>query len=329
MSEIVIAKASIPRASRRVASTRLQEATVWRAMQDGWRQLYGNLYEMGVSIEWHDFQCAARFQWSRSFHPNSLELCLNLDGHGTIRDGAAAMDFAPLSAGFYLPGKDQLQAWRKSGDHHRFITVEFSADFLRHKLARADGSLHPVVEAFLRDDRAASSPLSEVHRLTAAQEQRIGYLLQPPVLQGARSLWLESKTLELMAEFLFERRGTDEFFCDRQKRVARERVEQVISLLRKNIVDSLPLDEIGRRVGCSPYHLSRTFSAEAGMTISQYLRKLRMERAAELLQSGQYNVTEAALEVGYSSLSHFSQGFCQVMGRCPGLYPLPASFSKK
>jgi len=47
-----------------------------------------------------------------------------------------------------------------------------------------------------------------------------------------------------------------------------------------------------------------------------------MERAAELLLSGKYNVTEAALEVGYSSLSHFSQAFCQTMGCCPGLYPL-------
>ena len=33
-----------------------------------------------------------------------------------------------------------------------------------------------------------------------------------------------------------------------------------------------------------------------------------MERAAELLRTGRYNVTEAATEVGYSSLSHFSKG---------------------
>jgi len=58
------------------------------------------------------------------------------------------------------------------------------------------------------------------------------------------------------------------------------------------------------------------------MTIPQYLRKLRMERAAGLLRTGKYNVTEAAMEVGYSSLSHFSQAFCQVMGCCPALYPI-------
>ncbi len=58
------------------------------------------------------------------------------------------------------------------------------------------------------------------------------------------------------------------------------------------------------------------------MTIPQCLRKLRMERAAELLKSGKCNVTEAAMEVGYNSLSHFSQAFCQTMGCCPALYPL-------
>ena len=46
------------------------------------------------------------------------------------------------------------------------------------------------------------------------------------------------------------------------------------------------------------------------------------ERAAELLKSGRCNVTEAAFEVGYSSLSHFSQAFHEMFGCCPGLYPL-------
>ena len=42
-----------------------------------------------------------------------------------------------------------------------------------------------------------------------------------------------------------------------------------------------------------------------------------MERAAELLRSGRYNVTEAATEVGYASLSHFSKAFCETIGCCP------------
>ena len=177
-----------------------------------------------------------------------------------------------------------------------------------------------MVEDFVRGDPPPAR-LGEIHRLTAAQEQRITYLLNPPVLQGARPLWYQGKVLEIMAEFFFERRGDDELFCDRQKRLARERVDRVVALLRQHLVEPLSLEDIGREAGCSPFHLSRTFSAQTGMTIPQYLRKLRMERAAELLRSGKYNVTEAAMEVGYSSLSHFSQSFCQTMGCCPGLYP--------
>jgi AraC-like DNA-binding protein len=127
-----------------------------------------------------------------------------------------------------------------------------------------------------------------------------------------------------MAQFFFERRGEEELFCDRQKRLAQERVQRVIAILQRDLVSPPTLGAIGREVGCSPFHLSRTFSQQAGMTIPQYLRKLRIERAAELLRGGKYNVTEAALEVGYSSLSHFSQAFCQTMGCCPGLYPLKA-----
>ena len=42
---------------------------------------------------------------------------------------------------------------------------------------------------------------------------------------------------------------------------------------------------------------------------------------AELLRSGRFNVSEAAVEVGYSSLSHFSKAFCETIGCCPVLYP--------
>ena len=61
------------------------------------------------------------------------------------------------------------------------------------------------------------------------------------------------------------------------------------------------------------------------MTISQWLRRARLELAAELLRSGTCNVTEASLRVGYSSLSHFSQAFHEIFGCCPGLYPMRTS----
>jgi AraC-like DNA-binding protein len=300
---------------------RIREPMVCRQLPQGWRQLHGGFFDLGASIEWQDFQTTERFEWSRSFHPDSLELCLNLAGQGVIQRGKETVAIQPMTVSFYFCGNQELLAWRDANTAHRYVTVGFSAPFLREQLGASDGALHPLVEGFLRGT-ATPGRLGESRRFSSMQQQLITHLLNPPVPQAARFLWYQGKLMELMAEFFFNRDGRDELFCDRQKRVARERVERVLALLEENLLEPLSLEELGRKVGCSPFHLSRTFSAEKGMTIPQYLRKLRMERAAELLRSGKYNVTEAAFAVGYSSLSHFSQAFCQTVGCCPGLYPL-------
>jgi AraC-like DNA-binding protein len=147
-------------------------------------------------------------------------------------------------------------------------------------------------------------------------------LRNPPVHAAAQPLWFESKALELAASFFFVPDSAGELFCHRQKRLAWDRCEQVIAILRGDLCHPPTLEDLGKRVGCSHFYLSRTFSKEMGITIAQYLRKLRMEKAAELLKSGRFNVTQAALEVGYSSLSHFSQVFHETYGCCPGLYTI-------
>jgi AraC-like DNA-binding protein len=92
--------------------------------------------------------------------------------------------------------------------------------------------------------------------------------------------------------------------------------------LARDIESPPSLSQLGREVGCSPFYLSRLFSEHTGMTISRYLRNLRLERAAELLRRGRVNVTEAAMAVGYSSLSHFSKAFAEMFGVCPSVFPL-------
>ncbi|MHB8521477.1 MAG: helix-turn-helix transcriptional regulator [Limisphaerales bacterium] len=298
----------------------LRESAFWQSAGGTWRRLFGGFDDAEVNIEWHDVQPVSDLEWSRSFHPGSVELCLNLSGHGSMRRQEASVCFEPLTAGFYLPGAPSLIAWRQAGERHQFVTVRFPAHYLRHHLAQCDGALHPLVEQLMQGITGLAG-LPEVRRLTVEEQQLVGRLVHPPVVQGARALWYQSKVLELMAQFFFERREENELFCDRQKRLARGRVERVIAILRGRLAEPPSLEEIGRQAGCSPFYLSRTFSREMAMTIPQYLRKIRMERAAELLRSGTHNVTEAAMEVGYNSLSHFSLAFCQTMGCCPAIYP--------
>jgi AraC-like DNA-binding protein len=317
-------------AAANVGGIAFTERPVWRAVGEGWRHLHGSVRGAGVSFEWHDFKTHEEFDWGKSFHPDSVEVCLNLEGEGRVSFNKQEAVFAPLSGGFYRQGEQPLRALRAANQRHQFLTVELSFNFLRQHLGDCVSSLHPLVRKAI-DGKEEKSAVNPPVRLTSRQQQLLSSLRDAPVLAMAQPVWYHAKALEVAAEFFFVAPGETELFCQRQQRLAAGRVEKVIALLREQLTEPPTLDEIGRAVGCSPFHLSRTFSTTTGMTIPQYTRQLRMERAAELLKTGKFNVTEAALEVGYSSLSHFSQVFHETFGCCPGLYPLrtPAQTFRK
>lgn len=307
------------------AAPAFSEAGAWRDVGAGWQKVFGSFRGTGYSIEWHDFLAKREFDWAPSFHPECVELCLNLDGSGFVEGTGSRAEFAPNTAGFYYRRKEPLTAKRAAGERHQFLTVEFSCPFLAKHLAETKATLHPVVRAAMEGCPCEQVAGATV-RLTAPQLQLISTLRQPPVYAAAQPIWYQCKALELAVTFLVK--PEEEFFCTRQQRLAQERVEQVIFLLKQNLAGPPTLEELGRKIGCSHFYLSRIFSAETGQTITQYLRRLRMEKAAELLKSGEHNVTEAALEVGYNSLSHFSAAFHETFGCCPGLFPLKTPTQK-
>ncbi len=301
------------------------EAGAWRDVGAGWQRLFGSFHGVGYSIEWHDFRAKHEFDWASSFHQDCVELCLNLDGNGFVEGRGSRAEFAPNTAGFCFRQKEPLSARRTAGERHQFLTVEFSCPFLAKHLAETKGMLHPVVRAAI-EGCPCEHVTGNTVRLTAQQLQTIATLRQPPVYAAAQPVWYQCKALELAVTFLVK--PEEEFFCTRQQRLAQERVEQVVYLLKQNLAAPPSLEELGKKIGCSHFYLSRIFSTQTGQTITQHLRQLRMEKAAELLKSREYNVTEVALEVGYNSLSHFSSAFQETFGCCPGLYPLATTTQK-
>ncbi|HTR41142.1 MAG TPA: AraC family transcriptional regulator [Pseudomonadales bacterium] len=304
------------------------EHSAWRQFGAGWRPLHGSVLGSGVSFEWHDFKTREPFDWGQSFHPATVEICLNVEGDAKVSSGGSVAAFAPMTVGFYRRGQQPLRATRQANQRHQFLTIEISYDFLRQHLSEFVTSLHPLVRDVV-SGRPDESAVASVTRLASRHQQLLTSLRQAPVLALAQKVWYQAKAMEAAAEFFFVAQDHHELFCHRTQRLSSERIEKVIAMLSKSLATPPPLEEIGRAVGCSAFHLSRTFSRATGMTIPQYLRQLRMERAAELLQSGKFNVTETALEVGYNSLSHFSHAFHETYGCCPGLYPLKIPAPKK
>ena len=280
----------------------------------------GGFRDLGYSVEWHDFITERDLDWSASFHTKGMEICLNLAGRGEVQAGDRQLALTPLTAGFYCQNKSQLKGLRTGGERHRFLTVELSIDFLAQHIDPRESGLHPAVKKFLTGNTGPE--ISEPIRLSHEHQQLAVALSRPPVRVAAQRMWYHAKALEVASALLYQPAATEEPFCQRHKRQNHERVQRVIAVLKENLATPPPLEAIGRRVGCSHFYLSRIFSQEMGRGVFQYLRSLRMERAAELLREGKMNVTQVAMEVGYASPSHFSTAFHETFGCCPGLYPL-------
>ncbi|MEO6846901.1 MAG: AraC family transcriptional regulator [Chthoniobacterales bacterium] len=288
------------------------EAQLWNEVDGEWRPLFGSFADMGVSMEWHDFDCESSLNWSESFHPHSLEICLNLSGCGSVNSGKVRKLINPKTVSYYFPGSGNLVADRHAGQRHKFLTVELSPKWLSENTRGVENKLSTDAKRFLNGGRATLD--AKTTPLNSRLQSTVHDICHPT---GAEStMWMQAKVLEIVSQTLFAPRQ-DELFCVRQKRIAEDRIGKVKALLFANIEIPPTLTELGKQIGCSPFYLCRIFSQNTGQTISQYLRQLRMEEAARLLKSGKCNVTETALRVGYSSLSHFSKTFSETFGRCP------------
>ncbi|MCC7377544.1 MAG: helix-turn-helix transcriptional regulator [Verrucomicrobiales bacterium] len=310
----------LPTLSDDKVATSFTETSAWKSVGKGWHPLFGNFAKLGFCFEWHDFTSDESLDWGRSFHPGGIEVCLNLEGTGTIKGPEDLVVLRPRTSAFYHQGAPPLVAARSPGVRHRFATVEFSVEFLRDLFHGKTDHLHPLVRRFVANEDSGSQA-SPAEPAGAALLQLTETLRHCPVFKPAQEMWFHSKALEVASRFFF-RPSDGDLFCSRTQRLGRERVDRVRTILLDRMAEAPTLEELGRLVGCSPFHLSRLFSENTGTTIQQYLRQIRLERAGELLKTGRCNVTEAAVEVGYTSLSHFSTAFREMFGCCPGLYPL-------
>ena len=315
--------------SAKALSPSTAENGVWRHIQGEWRQLFGSFAREGVSIEYHNFRSEKELDWSRSFHADSLEICLNLQGSARLRAGSGGRETAVgvRTVAYYAPAEGEaFVATRTPGEHHHFLTVELSREYLTRRVGEVCQAMETPVGAFLQE-RPDAKAFVVAQPMNLALQTIARALEEPPVNvhSPAGRLWYESKILELLSLLLFAptpvgAEAKKEMFCDRQKRLSRERVEQACAILKRDLENPPSLEMLAQQVGCGTFHLSRMFSQQVGQTVPQYLRQLRLERAAQLLREGRHNVTEAATAVGYSSLSHFSKAFWEMYGCCPGLY---------
>ena len=90
-----------------------------------------------------------------------------------------------------------------------------------------------------------------------------------------------------------------------------------VQFLSDHIGDHIGLSEVAEYVGITASYLSRVFSERTGYTVMEYLTRLRIRCAAELLRDHSLQVKEVMIQSGYHDPSYFGQVFRRFMGLTP------------
>jgi AraC-like DNA-binding protein len=92
-------------------------------------------------------------------------------------------------------------------------------------------------------------------------------------------------------------------------------LQKAIQVVEENISDSgLDIETFSEKVGVSRMQLYRKLHALTDMTVKEFIRHIRLKRAAQLLVQNKINISEIAYEVGFKDLSHFRKSFKREYG---------------
>lgn len=251
--------------------------------------------------------------WSGLLGPGHAYLILNLDGCGVVLGESIRLSVFPGTiAVCRIPPEGKVYASRLPGSgRHRCVVARVNGRWVTEKFGRLSEALHPL---FFREPEDPREQLGATRLMSLAELDLCSAMLAPPVPRALRPMWFRAKLIECLILFGSVHPG------QAAKRAASDdRIDRAILWLRENFDRELDLKKLSTHVGCAPHYLSRLFRAHTGKTLSQKLRQIRIDQAASLLHDGR-NVTEAALEVGYNSLSHFTKAFILEKGVRPSLY---------
>lgn len=134
----------------------------------------------------------------------------------------------------------------------------------------------------------------------AAEETAVGLARQ--VMRRAVAAW--------------EGRGGRTDRADRRRR-QRDLVEHAKAVLMRRYQEPLTLADLAAEVGATPFHLCRSFRAVTGWRLHQFRDQVRVRTALELIPRRRGDLTGLALELGYSSHSHFTEAFRRSFGVPP------------
>ena len=133
-------------------------------------------------------------------------------------------------------------------------------------------------------------------------------------------LWADVTGLQLVADVLeaaFVQHGRKPQHRPSTNADHLERTEAAKNYLAANFTENVHLEDVAAAVSASPFNFARIFQQQTGLPIHRYLTVLRLRASLEKIADPNADLTAIALDLGFSSHSHFTEVFRREFGKTP------------
>jgi AraC-like DNA-binding protein len=201
----------------------------------------------------------------------------------------------------------------------RFITVYFLPWVLIEMGPENDGVR--MLRRFTSQQPAAQRVVRMPPELSADFRRRFEEILEEFLQQGfGREARLRTILVEMLVHLVRWEQSLGRNIGGTELEIDWQPILKTLKYLRENYAEPIYAQNMARAVGLSESRLKYVFQKALGISWVKYLQGYRIHRAAALLNEGNHNVTEAAMAVGFDSLSHFNVTFRSFTGASPKNY---------
>ena len=113
---------------------------------------------------------------------------------------------------------------------------------------------------------------------------------------------------------------TNRMLQRKKQAVASKQVSAAIDYIHTHLLERITVETLSKSVGVSSTFLSRIFKQELGVSVSEYIRRRKIDAAKNLLSFSDHSLVDIAAMLSYSSQSHFIQQFRSQVGVTPKAY---------
>lgn len=132
---------------------------------------------------------------------------------------------------------------------------------------------------------------------------------------------MQLDNLESLKSWFLEKVGTaSDNVVNKASEKSLSLIETAKEYIRTNYSKDISLDDVSRIVNISPYYFSKIFKEDTGEGFVEYLTKVRIDKAKELLETTEFSMKEICSMVGYADPNYFSRSFKKNVGVTPTEY---------